>query len=79
MAEGWLEAPAADVTSPGAAKDVLGAPQIVTGAEGAEAMGRLGYNVENMTSMLPVMNQITQSTTSLVDTPITARSPTGNR
>ncbi|MBV8176081.1 MAG: hypothetical protein JO151_16170 [Verrucomicrobia bacterium] len=67
MPEGWLQAPTADVTSPGPARDVLGAPKVVTGAEAADAMARLGYNVENMTSMLPVMNQITQSTTSLVD------------
>jgi hypothetical protein len=67
MAQGWLEAPASNVASPGEARDELGAPKVVTGAEGAEAMGRLGYNVENMTSMLPIMNQITQSTTSLVD------------
>lgn len=30
-------------------------------------MARLGYNVENMTSMVPTMNKITQSATSLVD------------
>ena len=67
MAQGWLEAPAPGVASPGEARDVLGPPKVVTGAEAADAMARLGYNVENMTSMLPVMNQITQSTTSLVD------------
>jgi hypothetical protein len=67
MPQGWLEAPAPGVSSPGAARDELGAPRIVTGAEAAEAMGRLGYNVENMTSMLPTMNNIVQSTTSLID------------
>jgi hypothetical protein len=67
MAQGWLNAPEGGVSSPGAARDELGAPRIVTGAEAAEAMGRLGYNVENMTSMLPTMNKIVDSTTSLID------------
>ena len=67
MAAGWLEAPAPGVSSPGAARDELGAPRIVTGAEAADAMGRLGFNVENMTSMLPTMNNIVNSTTSLID------------
>jgi hypothetical protein len=67
MAQGWLNAPEGGVSSPGAARDELGAPRIVTGAEAAEAMGKLGYNVENMTSMLPTMNKIVDSTTSLID------------
>lgn len=67
MAQGWLNAPEGGVSSPGAARDDLGAPRIVTGAEAADAMGRLGYNVDNMTSMLPTMNKIVQSTTSLID------------
>ncbi len=67
MPQGWLNAPEGGVASPGAARDELGVPRIVTGAEEADAMGRLGYNVENMTSMLPTMNKIVQSTTSLID------------
>jgi hypothetical protein len=47
--------------------DPLGAPKIVTGVDYMDALARLGYNVENMSSPLPVMSKIAQSATSLVD------------
>jgi hypothetical protein len=47
--------------------DPLGPPKIVTGPEYMDALARLGYNVENMSSPLPVMSKIAQSMTSLVD------------
>jgi hypothetical protein len=47
--------------------DPLGPPKIVTGVDYMDALARLGYNVENMSSPLPVMSKIAQSATSLVD------------
>ena len=47
--------------------DPLGAPQIVTGVEYGDMLARLGYNVENMTSSLPMISKIAQAGTSLLD------------
>jgi N-acetyl-anhydromuramyl-L-alanine amidase AmpD len=47
--------------------DPLGPPHIVTGVDYMHALAALGYNVENMSSPLPVMSKIAQSATSLVD------------
>jgi hypothetical protein len=47
--------------------DPLGPPKIVTGVDYMHALAALGYNVENMSSPLPVMSKIAQSATSLVD------------
>jgi len=48
--------------------DPLGAPKIITGTEYMDALAHLGYNVENMSSPLPVMSKIAQGFTSLIDT-----------
>ena len=47
--------------------DPLGAPQIVTGVEYGDMLAKLGYNVENMTSSLPMISKIAQAGTSLLD------------
>jgi hypothetical protein len=51
-----------------AMSDPLGAPQIVTGAQYMDSLARLGYNVENMTSPLPMISKIAEAGTNLLDT-----------
>lgn len=57
----------AEISSTPDLSDPLGAPKIVTGPEYMEALGKLGYNVENMTSMLPTITKIAEAGSSLLD------------
>jgi hypothetical protein len=47
--------------------DPLGPPKIVTGPEYMDALARLGYNVENMSSPLPIMAKIASAGTNFLD------------
>ena len=68
MADGLMEAPPSDVRlSAPDLHDPLGSLQFVKGTEYMDALARLGYNVENMTSPLPLMTKIAEAGSNLLD------------
>lgn len=48
-------------------EDPLGPPTVVTGPEYMSALAKLGYNVETMSSSLPMMTKAANAATSLMD------------
>jgi hypothetical protein len=68
MAEGYMEAPASNVhLGPPDLRDPLGSIEFVKGTDYMHALSALGYNVENMTSPIPLMTKIAQAGSSLLD------------
>jgi len=68
MADGLMEAPPSDVRlSAPDLHDPLGSLQFVKGTEYMDALARLGYNVENMTSPIPLMTKIAEAGSNLLD------------
>ena len=67
-AEGLMEAPpsAVHLTAPDL-RDPLGSLQFVKGDEYMTALSKLGYNVENMTSPIPLMTKIAEAGSNLLD------------
>ena len=66
--EGLMEAPPSDVRlSAPDLHDPLGSLQFVKGTEYMDALARLGYNVENMNSPIPLMTKIAEAGSNLLD------------